>query len=44
LHVGPERVKDAFWPDVQSALLGRKDAKSALADADRKVSRELLRA
>ena len=38
------RVKDAFWPDVQSALLGRKDAKSALADADRKVSRELLRA
>jgi ABC-type glycerol-3-phosphate transport system substrate-binding protein len=38
------RIKDAFWPDVQSALLGRKDAKSALADADRKVSRELLRA
>jgi ABC-type glycerol-3-phosphate transport system substrate-binding protein len=38
------RVKEAFWPEVQSALLGRKDAKSALADADRRVSRELLRA
>jgi len=38
------RVKEAFWPEVQSALLGRKDAKSALADADRRVSRELTRA
>jgi ABC-type glycerol-3-phosphate transport system substrate-binding protein len=38
------RVKEAFWPEVQSALLGRKDAKSALADADRRVSRELSRA
>jgi ABC-type glycerol-3-phosphate transport system substrate-binding protein len=38
------RVKEAFWPEVQSALLGRKDAKSALADAERRVSRELLRA
>lgn len=37
------RVKEAFWPEVQSALLGRKDAKSALADADRRVGRELSR-
>jgi ABC-type glycerol-3-phosphate transport system substrate-binding protein len=38
------RIKEAFWPEVQSALLGRKDAKSALADADRRMSRELTRA
>ena len=38
------RIKEAFWPEVQSALLGRKDAKSALADADRRVARELTRA
>lgn len=38
------RVKEAFWPEVQSALLGRKDAKSALADAERRVTRELARA
>lgn len=38
------RVKDAFWPELQNALLGRKDAKTALADADRKVKRELRRA
>ena len=38
------RVKEAFWPEVQSALLGRKDAKTALADADRKMQRELTRA
>jgi ABC-type glycerol-3-phosphate transport system substrate-binding protein len=38
------RVKEAFWPEVQSALLGRKDAKSALADAERRMSRELARA
>ena len=38
------RVKEAFWPEVQSALLGRKDAKSALADADRRMARELTRA
>jgi ABC-type glycerol-3-phosphate transport system substrate-binding protein len=37
------RIKEAFWPEVQSALLGRKDAKSALADADRRVARELAR-
>ena len=38
------RVKDAFWPEFQSAMLGRKDAKTALADADRRVTRELKRA
>jgi ABC-type glycerol-3-phosphate transport system substrate-binding protein len=38
------RIKDAFWPELQSALLGRKKAKQALADADRRVSRELSRA
>jgi len=38
------RIKEAFWPEVQSALLGRKDAKSALADADRRMARELTRA
>lgn len=35
------RVKDAFWPELQNALLGRKDGKTALADAERKVMREL---
>jgi ABC-type glycerol-3-phosphate transport system substrate-binding protein len=37
------RIKEAFWPEVQSALLGRKDAKSALADAERRMARELSR-
>jgi len=38
------KVKEAFWPELQNALLGRKDAKTALADAERKVARELKRA
>ncbi len=38
------RVKDAFWPELQSALLGRKPARQALADAERRVARELSRA
>lgn len=38
------RVKDAFWPEFQSGMLGRKDAKTALADAERRVARELRRA
>ena len=38
------RVKDGFWPEFQNAVLGRKDAKTALADAERRVSRELRRA
>jgi ABC-type glycerol-3-phosphate transport system substrate-binding protein len=38
------RIKDAFWPEVQNAVLGRKDAKTAMDDASRKVTRELRRA
>jgi ABC-type glycerol-3-phosphate transport system substrate-binding protein len=38
------RVKDAFWPELQNAVLGRKDARTALADAERAVARELRRA
>jgi ABC-type glycerol-3-phosphate transport system substrate-binding protein len=38
------KVKDAFWPELQNVLLGRKDAKTALGDAERKVARELKRA
>ena len=38
------RVKDAFWPELQNAVLGRKDAKSAMDEASRKVTRELRRA
>jgi ABC-type glycerol-3-phosphate transport system substrate-binding protein len=37
------KIKEAFWPELQNALLGRKDAKTALADAERKVARELKR-
>ena len=37
------RIKEAFWPEVQNVLLGRKDAKTALADADRRMTRELGR-
>jgi len=38
------RVKDAFYPELQNALLGRKDAKTAMKEATRKVARELRRA
>jgi ABC-type glycerol-3-phosphate transport system substrate-binding protein len=38
------RIKDAFYPALQNALLGRSDAKSALDEATRKVTRELRRA
>ncbi len=37
------QVKDAFWPEIQNALLGRKDAKTALADAERAVVRVMRR-
>ncbi len=37
------RVKDAFWSELQSALLGRKPARQAMADAERRVARELRR-
>lgn len=38
------RVKDAFFPELQNALLGRKPVKEALDEAARKVQRELRRA
>jgi ABC-type glycerol-3-phosphate transport system substrate-binding protein len=37
------QIKDAFWPELQNAVLGRKDAKTALADAERAVTRVLRR-
>ena len=37
------QIKDAFYPEIQSAVLGRKDAKTALADAQRAVNRVLRR-
>ena len=37
------QLKDAFWPEFQNAVLGRKDAKTALADAERMVNRVLQR-
>jgi ABC-type glycerol-3-phosphate transport system substrate-binding protein len=37
------QIKDAFYPEIQSAVLGRKDAKTALADAERAVNRVLRR-
>lgn len=36
-------LKDAFWPEIQNAALGRKDAKTALSDAERVVNRLLAR-
>lgn len=38
------QIKEAFWPEFQNAVLGRKDAKTALADAERAVTRVLRRA
>ena len=37
------QIKEAFWPELQNAVLGRKDAKTALADAERAVTRVLRR-
>jgi hypothetical protein len=34
-------VKDAFWPELQGALLGNRAAKPAMAEARRKVDRVL---
>jgi ABC-type glycerol-3-phosphate transport system substrate-binding protein len=34
-------IKDAFYPELQNALLGRKSAADALADAEKKVNRVL---
>ena len=38
------QIKEAFFPELQSALLGRTSAKDALAEAERKVNRVLRRA
>lgn len=37
------QLKDAFYPEIQNGVLGRKDAKTALADAERVVNRLLSR-
>lgn len=37
------RIKDAFWPDIQAALLGQRDPAEAIADAENKVNRVLRR-
>jgi ABC-type glycerol-3-phosphate transport system substrate-binding protein len=36
-------IKEAFWPELQSTLLGRRGARSALAETERKLARELKR-
>jgi len=36
-------LKDAFWPEIQNAALGRKEPQKALADAERVVNRLLAR-
>jgi ABC-type glycerol-3-phosphate transport system substrate-binding protein len=37
------QLKDAFYPEIQNAVLGRKSAKAALTDAERAVNRVLSR-
>jgi len=37
------QVKDAFWAEFQNGVLGRKDAKTALADAEKAVARVMRR-
>ena len=37
------QIKDAFWPEIQNAVLGRKEPKRALADAERAVTRTMRR-
>lgn len=37
------QLKDAFYPEIQNAVLGRKSAKAALNDAERGVNRLLSR-
>jgi ABC-type glycerol-3-phosphate transport system substrate-binding protein len=37
-------VKNVIWAEMQNIFLGRRDAKTALADAEKKVERELRRA
>ncbi len=37
------QIKEAFYPEIQAAVLGRKSAAAALAEAERKVNRLLGR-
>jgi len=37
------QLKDAFYPEIQNAVLGRKSAQAALTDAERSVNRVLSR-
>ncbi len=37
------QIKEAFYPELQNCLLGRRPAKEALAEAERKVNRLLKR-
>ena len=37
------KIKEAFWPDFQSALLGEEDPQKAINNAERKVNRVLQR-
>ncbi|MFQ5971319.1 MAG: ABC transporter substrate-binding protein, partial [Alphaproteobacteria bacterium] len=37
------RIKEAFWPPIQAALLGQKDPAEAIAEAERNVNRALRR-
>jgi ABC-type glycerol-3-phosphate transport system substrate-binding protein len=37
------QLKDAFYPEIQNAVLGRKSAQAALTDAERAVNRVLSR-
>jgi ABC-type glycerol-3-phosphate transport system substrate-binding protein len=37
------QLKDAFYPEIQNAVLGRKTPKAALTDAERAVNRVLSR-
>ncbi len=37
------RIKEAFWPSIQAALLGQMDPAEAIAEAERNVNRVLSR-
>lgn len=37
------RIKEAFWPPIQAALLGQRDPAEAIAEAERSVNRALRR-
>ncbi len=37
------RIKEAFWPTIQAALLGQTDPAEAIAEAERNVNRALRR-